>query len=83
MSLYDYPNMQVVGVEPPWVEGTGGGGGAPPPDPSEPPPPANPLDAMTKAELLAYATESGVPPPMNNDMTKEEIRAAIDAHEGR
>src|SRR5262245_203894 len=36
------------------------------------------LDAMTKAELLAYGQELGIT-PMNNDMTKDEIRAAIDA----
>ena len=32
---------------------------------------------MTKAELLAYAREQGVS-PANNDMTKDELRAAID-----
>ena len=35
------------------------------------------LDEMTKAELLAYAREQGVS-PANNDMTKDELRAAID-----
>jgi len=38
------------------------------------------LDAMTKAELLDYAKELGVS-PANNDMTKDELRAAIDEHE--
>jgi len=38
------------------------------------------LDEMTKAELLDYARSLGVT-PANNDMTKEELRAAIDQHE--
>jgi hypothetical protein len=36
------------------------------------------LDEMTKAELLEYAKELGVS-PANNDMTKEELRAGVDA----
>jgi hypothetical protein len=36
------------------------------------------LDAMTKEELLDYARERGVS-PANRDMTKDEIRAGIDA----
>ena len=36
------------------------------------------LDEMTKPELLDYARELGVS-PANNDMTKEELRAGIDA----
>ena len=35
------------------------------------------LDAMTKDELLEYAREQGIS-PANNDMTKPEIREAID-----
>jgi len=31
MSLYDAPNKQVLGLDPPWVEGTGGGGAEPGP----------------------------------------------------
>jgi len=36
------------------------------------------LDAMTKPELLAYAQQLGVS-PANNGMTKEELRAGVDA----
>jgi hypothetical protein len=39
------------------------------------------LDAMTKAELLAYAQQLGVT-PANNAMSKDELRAAIDEAEG-
>jgi hypothetical protein len=39
------------------------------------------LDAMTKEELLEYARELGVS-PANRDMTKDELRAGIEAHEG-
>jgi hypothetical protein len=39
---------------------------------------ADPLDAMTKAELLAYAQQIGAS-PANNDMTKAELRAAVEA----
>ena len=73
MSIYDDPNREVLGLDPAWVEGTGGGGTV-----VESPPGS--LDAMTKAQLLAYAQEHGVT-PANNDMTKDEIRAAIDAAE--
>ena len=38
------------------------------------------LDAMTKDELLAYGQELGIT-PMNANMTKDEIRTAIDAHQ--
>jgi hypothetical protein len=36
------------------------------------------LDLMTKADLLEYAKELGVS-PANNDMTKDELRAGIEA----
>lgn len=36
------------------------------------------LDSMTKDELLAYAQDLGVS-PANNAMTKDELRAGIDA----
>jgi hypothetical protein len=39
------------------------------------------LDEMTKAELLEHAKELGVT-PANNDMTKDELRAAIEEHQG-
>jgi hypothetical protein len=72
-TVWDAPNKQVLGLDPPWVEGTGGGDAATPkargggPD----------LDEMTKAELLDHARSIGAT-PANNDMTKEELRAAIE-----
>jgi len=39
------------------------------------------LDSMTKEELLAYGQELGIS-PMNAAMSKGEIRAAIDEHQG-
>jgi len=73
--LWDAPNQQVVRADEsaPWEEGTGGGGGDAGVEPTG-------LDGMTKAELLDYAKQLGVS-PANNDMTKEELRAAIDEHE--
>ena len=78
--------------------GEPGEGTPPEPEPPPPPPPGEPgpqamsapsgqpspadLDAMTKAELLAYAQGAGVS-PANNDMTKDEIRANVDRHLGR
>ena len=38
------------------------------------------LDAMTKDELLARGQELGIS-PMNANMTKDEIRTALDEHE--
>jgi hypothetical protein len=38
------------------------------------------LDALTKAELLEHAKALGVT-PANNDMTKDELRAAIEQFE--
>jgi hypothetical protein len=90
---WDAPNQQVVRADqsPPWDEGTGGeptdesGGivppGTPPPDPiieteaAEPPPE---LDEMTKEQLLEHAQNLGVS-PANHAMTKDELRAGIDA----
>ena len=37
---------------------------------------------MTKQELLEFAKQLGVS-PANNDMTKEELRAGIDAKLGK
>lgn len=85
MSPMDYPNLEVLGLDPPWVEGTGGGGTAPPPDGGEGEggtPTAADLDAWTKEQLLAYAQAQGIS-PANNAMTKDELRAAVDAHLGR
>jgi len=39
------------------------------------------LDEMTKEELLAHGQELGIT-PMNAAMSKGEIRAAIDEHQG-
>lgn len=67
-GLYDAPNQQVVRADgsAPWEEGEGGSTAA------------ETGGGMTKAQLLAYAKELGVS-PANNDMTKEELQAAIDA----
>jgi hypothetical protein len=68
-SLMDYPNLEVLGLDPPWVEGSGGTVGEVEP---------TGLAAMTKAELLDYARAHDVT-PANNDMTKDELRASIEA----
>jgi hypothetical protein len=72
MSLYDSPNQQVVRGDasgPGVSEGVSGAVAAT----TEPN-----LDSMTKAELLAHAQALGVS-PANNDMTKDELRAGIEA----
>lgn len=69
---YDYPNLEVLGLDPPWVEGTGGG------SPEIEPP--NGLDAMTKEQLVAYAAEKGY--DIDASTTKAEIKAAIQAAGG-
>jgi hypothetical protein len=40
--------------------------------------PATALDEMNKAELLTYAQQLGVS-PANNAMSKDELRAGVDA----
>lgn len=69
VTEWDAPNQQVVRADQsaPWDEGTGG----------EPAAAAKTLDEMTKAELLEYAHAHGV--AASDAMTKDEIRAAIDA----
>lgn len=74
-TVWDAPNKQVLGLDPPWVEGTGGSA------PETPEVPPDPLDAMTKEQLVAYADEHGI--QVDPSTTKAEIRAAIDAAEGR
>jgi hypothetical protein len=69
----DYPNRQVLGLDPPWVEGTGGGEQV-----EVQPVEQTDLDVMTKEELLAYAQRLGVK-PANNAMSKDELRAGVDA----
>jgi hypothetical protein len=68
-ELWDAPNKQAVGLDPPWVEGTGGSGGE-----------VTPQEGATKAELLARAQEMGAS-PANNAMTKAELEASIAARE--
>lgn len=72
-EVFDAPNKQAVGLDPPWVEGTGGGPGVEPT--------INPLDDMTKAELLEHAASLGV--TVDESATKAEVRAVIDQAEGR
>jgi len=84
---FDDPNRQAVGLDPAWVEGTGGPAGepgGPPPEPEQPEQPeqpegeaTDPLDDMTKDELIAEASARGI--DVNQAMTKAEIRAAIDS----
>jgi hypothetical protein len=74
-EIFEDPNRQAVGLDPVWVEGTGGEAGEPPsPEPTE----EVDLDSMTKDELLAHAQDLGVS-PANNAMTKDELRAGIEA----
>jgi len=83
-TVFDDPNREAVGLDPAWVEGTGGT-----PDEVTPTdPPADPpdggggsdLDQMTKDQLLEHAQQLGVS-PANASMTKDELRAGIDAHQ--
>jgi hypothetical protein len=75
-TVWDAPNQEVVGVGPPWQEGTGGLDVGAASTASA----GNPLDEMTKAELLEYAQSRGIS-PANQAMSKDEIRASIDAAE--
>lgn len=79
-ELWDAPNQQVVRADAsaPWEEGTGGSGGGAEAATSAQPGGTPTLDEMTKPELLDQARSLGVT-PANNDMTKEELRAGIDA----
>jgi hypothetical protein len=81
-TVFDDPNREAVGLDPAWVEGTGGT-----PDevtPVEADEPADgggsDLDQMTKDQLLEHAQQLGVS-PANASMTKDELRAGIDAHQ--
>ena len=87
-TIWDAPNQQVVREDesPPWEEGAGGGGN---PDPQKKARKTDDDDAdsgsgseleqMTKAEVLDRARTLGVT-PANNDMTKAELIAAVEAH---
>jgi hypothetical protein len=79
VSLYDAPNQQVVRPDgsAPWEEGDGGSGGEQP-EPHTDGGGSPGLDAMSKDELLAYAQQLGVS-PANAGMTKDELRAGVDA----
>ena len=67
-TLWDAPNQQVIRADesPHWEEGTGGGPGVEP---------TNPLDAMTKAELIEEAEARGI--DVDPTATKAEIREAL------
>ena len=91
MNEYDAPNQQAVradgsgpGVDMQAGTPRGGGSGAvpaPPPavDPAQPDDPdeETTLDEMSKEELLEYAQSIGVS-PANKNMTKDELRAAVE-----
>jgi hypothetical protein len=73
-TVWDAPNQEVVGVGPPWTEGSGGQPGTQTEQQAGPD-----LDAMTKAQLLAYAGEHGV--DVDEAWTKDDIKAEIKAAE--
>ena len=83
-TVWDAPNQQVVGLDPPWVEGTGGQGGDDSPAPQAdtgqqkgPQRSSGDLDGMTKEQLLEHAQDIGAK-PANASLTKEELRESID-----
>lgn len=76
-TVWDAPNQEVVGVGPPWEEGTGGDPGALAEETDAES--GSDLSTMTKAELLAEAEARGV--EADDSMTKAEIVAAIEASE--
>lgn len=73
-SLWDAPNQQVVRPDEsaPWDEGDGGTTHEPTPDP---------LDSMTKAELIDHAYGLGI--DVDETSTKADIRATIEQAESR
>lgn len=83
-ELHDAPNQQVVRADGsgPADEGTGGEPGELQPEQAAGGEAETDLDAMTKADMLEMAKSLDVT-PANNDMTKEELRAAIEAKLGR
>lgn len=70
MTELDAPNQQVVrpDASAPWEEGEGGSTQADAPE-------ADPLDSMTKAELIEEADARGV--DVDATATKAEIREAL------
>lgn len=75
-DLHDAPNQQVVRADGsgPADEGDGGSGGSG----GEPAAATVDLEAMSKAELVAYAESLGLPA----DGTKAELIDAIEANQG-
>lgn len=78
----DYPNKQVLGLDPPWIEGTGGGGEAPQPQAEAQAATGDDLDEMSKADLLDMARSMGIV-PANEAMTKAELTDGIRAARGK
>ena len=78
MTQWDAPNQQVVrdDASAPWEEGTGGEAGEP--VAAREVDESTDLDEMTKDELLAHARNIGAS-PANAAMTKDELRASIEA----
>ena len=83
-ELHDAPNQQVVRPDgsAPWEEGEGGSS-QPEGTPTQAEEPAEvpageDYAAMTKADLISLAQSRGIS-PANNDMTKDELIAALEA----
>ena len=85
---WDAPNQQVVRPDEsgPWQgkgQGAGAGAGADvdgTPEQGDTSTGTPDMAGMTKDEMLAHAQELGVT-PANHNMTKDELRAAIDEHQ--
>jgi hypothetical protein len=78
-EVWDAPNQQVVRADqsgPGIDSGSGNGGNGGGDQDAEP----LTLDEMTKNQLLEYAQSHGIT-PANAAMSKDEIRASIDAAE--
>jgi hypothetical protein len=73
----DAPNQQVVRADQSGPADEGQGGALPRQEAE----PAGELEAMSKDDLLDYAQKLGVT-PANKNMTKEELKAALEAHQG-
>jgi len=74
----DDPNRQALGLDPPWVEGTGGEAGDPQAAQAAADAPDDApdgLDEMTKNELLAEAEARGL--DVSSQMTKDELKDAL------
>jgi hypothetical protein len=80
-AVFDDPNREAVGLDPAWVEGSGGEPGELTVEPAAAETDTSDLDAMTKDQLLEYAQSRGIS-PANAGMTKDELKASIQAAEG-